>query len=144
MGFNLFARGQAAPSFSRLFAGLFHNRRKRAQARIKRRFAEALLLAGNGNRAAYLVRRLSAFEHRLLLVAAIELLRVMRGAPAARIVRLLGRYQARETLGAWMHHRNAALRGLAAEGLGHLGDSQGCLMLGRALHDDDHHVRMAA
>ena len=144
MGLNLFAQGLAAPSLSRLFARLFHGRRKRAQARIKRKFAEALLLAGNGKRAPYLVRRLSGFEHRLLLVSAIELLRVMRGAPAARIVRLLRRYQARETLGAWMHHPNAALRALAAEGLGHMGDSQGCLALGRALHDGDHHVRLAA
>lgn len=144
MGLNLFSQGLAAQPFSRLFGRLFHGRRKRAQARIKRKFAEALLLAGNGKRAPYLVRRLSGFEHRLLLVAAIELLRVMRGAPAARIVRLLGRYQARETLGAWMHHQNAALRALAAEGLGHMGDSHGCLALGRALHDDDHHVRMAA
>ncbi|MFM9863905.1 MAG: HEAT repeat domain-containing protein [Micropepsaceae bacterium] len=143
VGFNLFARTLAAP-FSWSFAGLFHNRRKRAQARVKRKFAEALLLAGNGKRAPYLVRRLSAFEHRLLLVAAIELLRVMRGAPAARIVRLLARYHARETLGAWMQHQNAVLRAFAAEGLGHMGDSQGCLMLGRALHDEDHHVRMAA
>ena len=144
MGLNLFAQGLAAQSISRLFARLFHGRRKRAQARIKRKFAEALLLAGNGKRAPYLVRRLSGFEHRLLLVSAIELLRVMRGAPAARIVRLLGRYQARETLGAWMHHQNPVLRALAAEGLGHMGDSHGCLALGRALHDADHHVRLAA
>jgi HEAT repeat protein len=144
VGFNLFAQGLAAPSLSRLLARLFRRQRKRTQARIKRKFTQALLLAGNGKRAPYLVRRLSGFEHRLLVVAAIELLRVMRGAPAARIVRLLGRYQARETLGAWMQHQNAVLRALAAEGLGHMGDSQGCLALGRALHDGDHHVRIAA
>ena len=144
MGFNLLVQGLAAPSFSRLFARLFHHRRKRTQARIKRKFAEALLLAGNGQRAPYLVRRLTRLEHRLLLVSAIELLRVMRGVPAERIVRLLRRYQARETLGMWMHHENVALRALAAEGLGHMGDSQGCLALGRALHDADHHVRIAA
>lgn len=144
MGFNLLARGLAAPSFSRLVARLFHHQRKRAQARIKRKFAEALLLAGNGKRAPYLVRRLTGLEHRLLLVSAIELLRVMRGVPAERIVRLLKKYQARETLGLWMQHKNAAFRALAAEGLGHMGDSQGCLALGRALHDPDHHVRIAA
>lgn len=144
MGFNLLTQGSAAPSFSWPFARLFHHRRKRAQARIKRKFAEALLLAGNGKRAPYLVRRLTGLEHRLLLVSAIELLRVMRGVPAERIVRLLRRYQARETLGLWMQHQNVALRALAAEGLGHMRDSQGCLALGRALHDPDHHVRIAA
>lgn len=144
MGFNLLPRTFSVPPLTRLVDGLSRNRRKRTQARIKRKFTQALLLAGNGKRAPYLIRRLTEFEHRLLLVSAIELLRVMRGAPAARVVRLLTRYQARETLGAWMQHRNAVLRALAAEGLGHMGDSQGCLMLGRALHDDDRHVRIAA
>ena len=144
MGFNLFPQAMRLPPFTGVFARLFRNRRVRAQARIKRKFTQALVLAGNGKRAPYLVRRLTGSEHRLMLVAAIELLRVMRGAAAARIVRLLARYHARETLGLWMQHQNAALRALAAEGLGHMGDSQGCLMLGRALHDPDHHVRIVA
>jgi HEAT repeat protein len=144
VGFNLIAAASKVPSPSALVAGLMRRKRVRAQARIKRRFTQALVLAGNGKRSPFLVRRLTSFEHRLLIVAAIELLRVMRGAPAARIVRLLGRYQARETLGLWMEHTNPALRLIAAEGLGHMGDSQGCLTLGRALHDPDRNVRLTA
>ncbi len=144
MGFNLIAAASKVPSLPVLVASLVRRRRVRAQARIKRRFTQALVLAGNGKRSPFLVRRLTSFEHRLLIVAAIELLRVMRGAPAARIVRLLGRYQARETLGLWMEHTNPALRLIAAEGLGHMGDSQGCLILGRALHDCDRNVRLTA
>jgi hypothetical protein len=144
VGFNLIAAASKVPSLPALVARLVRRRRVRAQARIKRRFTQALVLAGNGKRSPFLVRRLTSFEHRLLIVAAIELLRVMRGAPAARIVRLLGRYQARETLGVWMEHANPALRLIAAEGLGHMGDSQGCLTLGRALHDSDRNVRLTA
>lgn len=144
MGFNLFRVAADVPSPAVVVASLMRRRRTRAQARMKRRFTQALVLAGNGKRSPYLVRRLTPFEHRVLIVAAIELLRVMRGAPANRIVRLLGRYQARETLGAWMEHTNPALRLIAAEGLGHLGDSHGCLILGRALHDPDRNVRLTA
>jgi len=144
VGFNLIAVASKVPSPAVLVTSLMRRQRVRAQARIKRRFTQALVLAGNGKRSPFLVRRLSSFEHRLLIVAAIELLRVMRGAPAARIVRLLGRYQAREMLGAWIEHASPALRVIAAEGLGHLGDSHGCLILGRALHDTDRNVRLAA
>ena len=144
MGFNFIALASKVPSPSVVVASLLRRQRVRAQARIKRRFTQALVLAGNGKRSPFLVRRLSSVEHRLLVVAAIELLRVMRGAPAARIVRLLGRYQAREMLGAWMEHASPALRVIAAEGLGHLGDSHACLLLGRALHDSDRNVRLVA
>lgn len=144
MGFNLFTAAAKVPSIRAVVARLMRHQRVRAQAKIKRKFTQALLLAGDGRRAPYLVRRLSAGEHRLLVVAAVELLRVMRGAPAARIVRLLRRYHVRETLGVWMQHRNAQFRAIAAEGLGHMGDSQGCLVLGRALNDPDHTVRIAA
>lgn len=144
MGFNLFTAAATVPSIRAVVARLMRHQRVRAQAKIKRKFTQALLLAGDGRRAPYLVRRLSAGEHRLLVVAAVELLRVMRGAPAARIVRLLRRYQVRETLGVWMQHNSAQFRAIAAEGLGHMGDSQGCLVLGRALNDPDHTVRIAA
>jgi hypothetical protein len=144
VGFNLIAAASKVQMPSVLIAALIRRRRLRAQARVKRKFTQALVLAGNGKRSAFLVRRLTTFEHRMLIVAAIELLRVMRGVSAARIVRLLGRYQARETLGVWMQHANPTLRTIAAEGLGHMGDSQGCLMLGRALHDADRNVRLAA
>lgn len=144
MGFNLVAAVSQLKMPSVLIAAVVRRQRVRAQARVKRKFTQALVLASNGKRSPFLVRRLTRFEHRVLIVAAIELLRVMRGAPALRIVRLLGRYQARETLGGWMHHTNPALRAIAAEGLGHMGDSQGCLMLGRALHDPDRNVRIAA
>ena len=144
MGFNLFRTAAVMPSPAVVVASLMRRQRARAQSRIKRRFTQALVLAGNGKRSPFLVRRLTSFEHRVLIVAAIELLRVMRGAPANRIVRLLGRYQARETLGAWMEHASPSLRTIAAEGLGHLGDSHGCLILGRALHDPDWNVRLTA
>lgn len=144
MGFNLVAVALKVPSPAFLVSSLMRRQRARVQARMKRRFTQALVLAGNGKRSPFLVRRLSRFEHRVLIVAAIELLRVMRGAPANRIVRLMGRYQARETLGAWLEHANPALRLIAAEGLGHLGDSHGCLILGRALHDPDRNVRLTA
>jgi hypothetical protein len=144
VGFSLVAVTSKVPSPAVLVASLMRRQRARAQARLKHRFTQALVLAGNGKRSPFLVRRLTSFEHRVLIVAAIELLRVMRGAPAERIARLLGRYQARETLGTWLEHSSPALRLIAAEGLGHLGDSHGCLILGRALHDTDHNVRLTA
>ena len=144
MGFNLLSAMSVVQELPKLGERLWRQQRLRAQSRAKRKFAHALMLVGNGKRSPFLVRRLTAYEHRLLVVSAIELLRVMRGEAAARIVRLLRRYDGRELLGLWMQHSNPQLRALAAEGLGHMGDSHGCLVLGRALEDHENIVRVAA
>lgn len=145
MGFNLAAAGLRLPSLSELMS-VFDGRRQRIRAslKLKRRFTQALLEAGNGRSPMYLARPLKPAEQRILMLAGVDLLRLVQGAARERIVRTLTKFHARETLQTWIRDPNPQLRAKAAEGLGYIADSHGCLSLSRALDDDDNHVRFAA
>jgi hypothetical protein len=60
VGFNFFTAAAKVPSIRALVARLMRRQRVRAQAKIKRKFTQALLLAGDGRRAPYLVLHPSA------------------------------------------------------------------------------------
>jgi hypothetical protein len=126
------------------FAQIGRRQRIRANLKLKRRFTQALLQAGNGKRPAFLARSLTQAEHRILILAGIDLLHLVQGAAAERIVRTLTKFHAREMLHHWICDPNPQLRRKAAEGLGYIADSYGCLSLGRALDDSDLPVRFAA
>jgi HEAT repeat protein len=126
------------------FAQVGRRQRLRANQKLKRRFTQALLQAGNGRRPTFLARPLSRGEHRILILAGIDLLSLVQGAAADRIMRVLARFHARETLQSWIRDPDPRLRAKAAEGMGYIADAQGCLALGRTLEDSDEHVRFAA
>lgn len=147
VGFNLAAVGSRLPSIPGVlsaFAEIGRRQRIRANLKLKRRFTKALLQAGNGKRPLELAKPLSRAEHRILILAGIDLLQLVQGAAAERIARTLKKFYAREMLQAWIADPNPQLRAKAAEGLGHIADSYGCLSLGRALDDSDDRVRFAA
>ncbi len=147
MGFNLAAVGSRLPSIPGVllaFAQIGRRQRIRANLKLKRRFTQALLQVGNGKRPTFLARSLSRGEHKILILAGIDLLQLVQGAAAERIVRTLKKFLAREMLQHWISDPNPQLRLKAAEGLGYIADSYGCLSLGRALDDSDAQVRFAA
>ena len=80
MGFNLVAAVSQLKMPSVLIAAVVRRQRVRAQARVKRKFTQALVLASNGKRSPFLVRRLTRFEHRVLIVSRRGLQHQIEGA----------------------------------------------------------------
>ena len=147
VGFNLAVAGSRLPSIpvvSSLFARIGNQQRKRVSRKLRRKFTQALLLVGEGKRPALFAHPLSRGEHRIMILSGIDLLSLVQGAPAERIIRLLSRFHAREALQQWIRDPNPRLRAKAAEGMGYIADSRGCLALSRSLDDSDEQVRFAA
>lgn len=137
--------GLRLPAFLRgMFAGLERQRVLREQAKIKKRLTQALLIVADGKRPAAFARRLTQREHGVLILAGVELLALVRGAPAERILRVLTHYDAGPALQQWLTNPNPLLRAKAAEGLSYLVDADGCLALMQALNDENEDVRVAA
>lgn len=114
------------------------------RARIKRELTKALLLAAECRPSPLPTRGLSRREQGILIGAGIELLDLVHGAMAFRIVQVLMECGIRDVLARWIKSPNPLRRAAAAEALAHVADNDGRDALLRALEDPDHDVRLAA
>ena len=127
-----------------ILARIVRQLRDASRERSKRALTQALLSAAEGNSSPLSMRRLGRREKGILVGAGIELLDLVRGAMALRIVQVLTDCGINEVLARWIESPNPLRRAAAAEALAHVADHDGRLALTRALSDGDHDVRLAA
>ena len=112
--------------------------------KIKSEMTRELLLAADGKSCGLTARRLSRREQGILTGAGIELLDLVRGTMASRIIQTLTDCGINAVLARWIRSSNPLRRAAAAEALAHFADHDGLAALSRALTDADHDVRLAA
>ena len=118
--------------------------RDNTRANLKRALTQALLAAAEDEAKFSRLAKLSIHRRAILTEASVELLDLVRGAMAHRIVDVLMRAGVGEILDRWMKSSNPLRRAAAAEAMAHFADRAGLQGLNRALHDRDADVRLAA
>lgn len=127
-----------------IFTRIARELRAASRTKIKSTFTKALLLAAEGKPSILPTRGLSRREQGILIGAGIEILDLVRGATALKIVQVLTACGINEVLARWIKSPNPIRRAAAAEALAHVADHDGRLALAKALNDGDHDVRLAA
>lgn len=111
---------------------------------LKTALTHELLIAAEGNATAFVGRTLSRREQAILVDAGLELLDLVQGETAVRIVRLLARKGVVDVLRRWIVGPDPRRRAVAAEAMVYFADNKNLAALEYALRDRDQDVRLAA
>ncbi|MBP6012885.1 MAG: HEAT repeat domain-containing protein [Alphaproteobacteria bacterium] len=140
----LLSASATAAMCSLIAARVVRTAKAEARAALKRRLTQALLAAAEDDTKTPPFANLSRHRRTVLTEAGIELLDLVRGAMAFRIVDVLMRAGANRVLDRWIKSANPLRRAAAAEAMAHFANHAGLAELQAALDDTDADVRLAA
>ncbi len=123
---------------------LIRTERAASRQALKTALTHELLIAAEGNATAFAGRTLSRREQAILVGAGLELLDLVQGETAVRIVRLLARKGVADVLRRWIAGPDPRQRAVAAEAMVYFTDDKNRAALEHALRDRDQDVRLAA